>query len=234
MLPRPLPHFVLDFLSIVLIDLLLAGDNALVIALVVRGLPGHQRRPAVACGAALAVVLRVALTFFAARLLEVEYLRLAGGAFILWIAIKVLTDASGEQSKERAPASLLQAIGWIVMADLTMSTDNILAVAGASHGSFGLILFGLGLSIPFLVVSSSLLSKLMDRYPAIVYIGAAILGRVGGEMMLTDTRVVRALHPSDAVRWTAEASLAIAVVLVGWLLSRRARKSAVNPQQLIG
>jgi len=179
MLPQFGPHFLLDFLSIVMIDLLLAGDNALVIALVVRGLPERQRRPAIACGAALAVVLRVALTFFAARLLEVEYPRLAGGAFILWIAVKVLMDASGKDSQERTPASLFQAIVWIVMADLTMSTDNILAVAGASHGSLGLILFGLGLSIPFLVVSISLLSTLMDRYPAIVYIGAAILGRVG-------------------------------------------------------
>jgi YjbE family integral membrane protein len=228
MLSRFGPHFALDFLSIVLIDLLLAGDNALVIAMVVRGLPASRRRPAIACGAALAVVLRVALTFCAARLLEVEYLRLAGGAFILWIAVKVLIDASGEDSNERAPASLRQAIGWIVMADLTMSTDNILAVAGASHGSFGLILFGLGLSIPFLVVSSSLLSRLMDRYPAIVYVGAAILGRVGGELMLTDLRVVRAFHPSDPLRWIVEGTLAIAVVLAGRMLSRRAQEREVN------
>lgn len=214
------PHFLIDCLSIILIDLLLAGDNALVIALVVRALPARQRRIAIACGAGLAVVLRVGLTFVAARLLQVQFLQLIGGVLIVWIAVKVLVDAGSEASARKAPARLIQAIGWIVMADLTMSTDNILAVAGASHGSLPLIVFGLCVSIPLVVFSSSLLSILMDRYPIIVYLGAAILGKVGGEMIVKDAWVVKELHPSGAAGYAVEGVVALGVVLTGWVLSR--------------
>ena len=140
------PHFLIDCLSIIFIDLLLAGDNALVIALVVRGLPRPERRMAVVSGALLAVILRVALTFTAAQLLKLEFVRLAGGIFVAWIAVKVLLDASSEAAAAKAPRNLLQAICWIVLADITMSVDNILAVAGASKGSFALILFGLAVA----------------------------------------------------------------------------------------
>ncbi|MCL4403027.1 MAG: TerC family protein [Acidobacteria bacterium] len=216
----PGSHFLLDCLSIILIDLLLAGDNALVIALVVRALPKRQRFMAIGAGAGIAVVLRVALTFVAAQLLQVEFLQLAGGAFVLWIAVKVLVDAGSGKADARQPARLSQAICWIVLADITMSTDNILAVAGASHGSLELIWFGLCVSIPFVIFSSSLLSRLMDRYPVVVYLGAAILGKVGGDMMLTDAFVVRHIHPSDAVRYGVDAALAIAVVVAGRIVNQ--------------
>src|SRR5215469_4150261 len=144
-------QFLLNGLRIVLIDLLLAGDNALVIALAGRSLPPRERRVGTACGAALAVILRVALTFVAARMLTVPYLKLAGGLFVLWVAWKVLGDVCETPETKPAPKRLLEAIWYVVFADLTMSTDNIIAIAGSSNGHLGLIIFGLALSIPFVV-----------------------------------------------------------------------------------
>jgi len=216
-------HLLLNALRLVLIDLLLAGDNALVIALAVRALPKPQRRLGIVGGASGAVVLRVALTTVAARLLTVPYLQIAGGLFILWIALKVIIDASSSPDEAHAPHRLWQAIWYIVVADITMSTDNILAIAGASHGDFWLILFGLAVSIPFIVFSSNLLATLMDRFPALIYLGAAILGQVGGEMLLTDPLVTRAWNPSETVRWAVEAGLAIAILISGRAVAARAR-----------
>lgn len=214
-------HYLIDCLSIIVIDLLLAGDNALVIALAVRALPKRQRRVALLAGAWLAVLIRVAVTFLAAKLLEVEYVQFAGGAFVVWIAVKVLRDAKSEEPPSVTPGELWRAIGSIVVADLTMSTDNILAVAGASKGNVWLIVFGLALSIPLVVSSSTFLAFIMDKYPVTMYLGVAILGRVGGEMMLGDPLVRRLLHPSDALRYGVELALMAAIVAAGRLLSRR-------------
>src|SRR5512137_3005989 len=155
--------------SIVLIDLILAGDNAVVIAMAVRSLPREHRRRGIVLGSAAAVLLRVVATFFVAQLLRAPYVKLLGGLLIGWIAIKLF-----------------------VVADITMALDNMLAVGGASHGDIFLLLFGLALSIPFVVFTSGLLSLLMDRYPVIVYLGAAVLGKVSAEMILTDP-VVRSV-----------------------------------------
>jgi YjbE family integral membrane protein len=220
-------HLLLNALRLVLIDLLLAGDNALVIALAVRALPKPQRRLGIIGGASGAVVLRVVLTTFAARLLTVPYLQIAGGLFILWIALKVLIDASSEPDESRAPHRLWQAVWYIVLADITMSTDNILAIAGASHGDFWLILFGLAVSIPFIVLSSNLLANLMDRFPALIYLGAAILGQVGGEMLLTDPLVTRIWNPAEPIRYAIEAGLAITIILVGRRLCRQRNVSVI-------
>jgi len=222
-MPPFVSHFLIDGLSIVLIDLLLAGDNALVIALAVRGLPKQQRRRAIIFGAAAAVVLRVALTIVAAQLLGIQFVRLAGGAFVLWIAVRVLGDASSEPPETAVQRHFLKAIWFIVFADITMSADNILAIAGASHGDDWLILFGLGLSIPFVVASSNLLALLMDRYPLIIYIGSAILGKVGAEMMLTDPFVVRTLNPSNVLLHWVEGGAVAAILVLGFLVHRRSR-----------
>jgi|SRR5271157_1005073 len=217
----PISHLILRVLAIVWIDLLLAGDNALVIALAVRSLPPRQRRIGSAFGAAAAVALRVGLTFIAAQFLNVQYLKLAGGLFVLWIAVKVLVDASEPPELEIKPKQLLQAVWYIVFADLTMSTDNVLAVAGASGGSFELILFGLALSIPFVIFSANLLAELMNRYPILIYLGAGILGQVAGEMIMTDRFTIRLFHPSDMARYIVEGVLVVAVVAAGKLLSRK-------------
>ncbi len=216
-----IPRFVLDGLSIILIDLLLAGDNALVIAMAVRPLSQRERRIGTIFGAAAAVILRVGITILAARLLGVEFIKLVGGALVVWIAVKVIADASSPPPEAAAPRHFLQAIWFIVVADITMSTDNVLAIAGASHGSVPLIIFGLGLSIPFVVFSSNLIAILMDRYPVTVYLGAAILGKVGGEMMITDPFVVARLHPPQYVAYGVEIAAIVLILAVGRILTAR-------------
>jgi len=222
-------QFLLNGFSIVLIDLLLAGDNALVIAMAVRALPRHQRRIGTVGGAILAVVLRVALTAVASELLTWEYVELAGGLFVLWIALKVLVDASDPPDAAPAPHRLLQTIWFIVLADLTMSVDNILAIAGAAHGHFPLVVFGLALSIPFVVFSSNLLADLMDRYPFAIYVGVAVLGKVGGDMVMSDRFITRAAHPTEAVRYVIDAILIAALVFGGRRLGASRRRQAENP-----
>ncbi len=225
--PGSVSQLIVDGLSIVLIDLLLAGDNAVVIAMAVRALPQSQRRVAIACGAAAAVTLRIAITIAAVQLLHVEFLKLAGGALVLWIAVKVLSDARSQVDKIPARGQLLQAIWLIVVADITMSIDNVLAVAGAAHGSVPLIIFGLGMSIPLIVFSSQLIATLMDRYTAIVYLGAALLGRVGAEMMMTDPFVVRTLRPTAPAVWAVEIAAICGIFLAGkYLVSQRAANTS--------
>jgi YjbE family integral membrane protein len=215
-------RLLIDGLSIILIDLLLAGDNALVIAMAVRGLPPKQRRVAIGFGSAAAVALRVAITIVAARLLGIEFIKLVGGAFVLWIAVQVLADAGRPPEAEPVPGHLLKAVWFIVFADITMSIDNVLAVAGAARGSIPLIVFGLAVSIPFVVFSSNLIVSMMDRYAAVVYIGAGILGKVGAEMMATDPFVARTLRPTAAVTYIAEGVAIGLVLIVGRLLCQKA------------
>jgi YjbE family integral membrane protein len=217
--------FVFGFVSIIIIDLVLAGDNAVVIAMAVRVLPKAQRLKGIVFGAGAAVVLRVILTFFAAQLLQISYVKLAGGIVILWIAVKLFLEAGVDENGQKEARNLWQAIWVIVIADITMSTDNVLAVAAASKGSLFLLIFGLGLSIPFVVFASNLLSKLMDRYPIIIYIGAAILGRVGGEMMMTDPFVLKVLNPSKFLQYGVEVFCVVGVIGVGmWWKHRHSLK----------
>jgi len=206
--------------SIVVIDLILAGDNAVVIAMAVRSLPTSQRRKGILLGAGAAVVLRVLATFFVSQMLRIQFIKLVGGALILWIAVKLFVEGAPEEGLDREATNLWQAIRIIVIADITMSVDNMLAVAGASHGNMFLLLFGLGLSIPFVVFTSNLLAMLMDKYPIIIYLGAAILGRVGGEMMITDPVMESWLHPSKMAVYAVEVLFAVGVVVVGkiWVL----------------
>ena len=217
--------FLSALFSIVIIDLILAGDNAVVIAMAVRSLPHEQRKKGIIFGAGAAVLLRVVLTFFVAQLLNVSYVKLAGGALILWIAVKLFVEGAPEEANGREAKTIWQAIKVIVIADITMSLDNMLAVGGASHGNMFLLLFGLGLSIPFIVLTSNLLSMLMDKYPIIIYIGAAILGKVGGEMIITDPFTIRLLpdsllaadrlHPLPLLQYSVEALFAAGVIVAG-------------------
>jgi YjbE family integral membrane protein len=212
--------FCVGFLSIVLIDLVLAGDNAVVIALAVKSLHGKQRTTGIIAGAGAAVALRVVLTFFVAQLLTISFIKLLGGMLILWIAVKLFIEGAPEDKFQKPAATFWQAIRVIVIADLIMSTDNILAVAGACKGNFFLLLFGLALSIPFVVFTSSLLSMLMDKYPIIVWIGAAVLGRVGGEMIITDPWVVEKIDPSKTLQYACEIIGAVGVLAVAKLYMR--------------
>ncbi len=228
--------FCVGFLSIVLIDLVLAGDNAVVIALAVKNLQGKQRTTGIIAGAGAAVALRVVLTFFVAQLLTISFIKLLGGMLILWIAVKLFIEGAPEDKFQKPATTFWQAIRVIVIADLIMSTDNILAVAGACKGNFFLLLFGLALSIPFVVFTSSLLSMLMDKYPIIVWIGAAVLGRVGGEMIITDPWVVSKIDPSKTLQYACEIMGAVGVLVVAklymrWKISKQENSSTVKASE---
>jgi YjbE family integral membrane protein len=210
-------NFLSSLVSIILIDLILAGDNAVVIAMAVRSLPAAQRKKGIIYGAGAAVLLRVIATFFVAQLLQIQFVKLIGGILITWIAVKLFMEGVPEDNINKEASSLVQAIKIIVIADITMATDNMLAVGGASHGNLFLLLFGLGLSIPFVVFTSNLLSMLMDKYPLIIYIGAAILGKVGGEMIITDPVTVNMLNPGKMVKYSVEVIFAIGVIVAGKL-----------------
>ena len=221
-------QFFSALLSIVIIDLVLAGDNAVVIAMAVKKLEGRQRTLGIALGAGGAVVVRVVCTFFVAKLLTISFVKLLGGAVILWIAVKLLVEGAEEESVKEA-GNLWQALWIIIVADMSMGIDNMLAVGGASHGNFFLLMFGLILSIPFVVFMSSLLAKLMDRFPIILYIGSGLLGKVGGEMMITDPVVHRLLQPSKGLEYTVMITFTIGVIALGrWILNRR-RQTAMAP-----
>lgn len=206
--------FLIRGLKVVLVDILLAGDNAVLIAMAVRGLPPSQRKQGIFAGAGVAVLLRIILTFFAAKLLGLPYLRLIGGAMVLWIAVKLLVDAAEHEKPGKTATTLWQAVWLILVADITMSLDNILAVAAASKGDLALLIFGLGLSIAFVVFTSDIVSKLMDRFPVIIYFGSAILGQVGGEMIVAD------FHVSHTVSIATQAGCAVAVVGLGRFLAK--------------
>ena len=215
-------QFLVAVLSIVLIDLVLAGDNAGVIAMAVRNLPGKQRLWGIALGAGAAVVVRVIATFLVAQLLNIQFIKLVGGAVIIWIAVKLLSEGADEECEDKECGSIWQAVWIIIVADMSMGIDNMLAVGAASHGNLFLLLFGLVLSIPFVVFMSNILSKLMNKYPIILWLGAGILGKVGGEMMITDPWVHSLLNPP---KWVEYAVMVFFVAFVcglsKWIASRR-------------
>ena len=215
-------EFLLAVASIVLIDLVLAGDNAVVIAMAVRNLPGKQRLWGIALGAGAAVVVRVVATFLVAQLLNIQFIKLVGGAVIIWIAVKLLSEGADEECAEKECGSIWQAVWIIIVADMSMGIDNMLAVGAASHGNLFLLLFGLVLSIPFVVFMSNILSKLMNKYPIILWLGAGILGKVGGEMMITDPWVYGLLNPP---KWVEYAVMVFFVAFVcglsKWIAIRR-------------
>ena len=217
-------HFISGLISILIVDLTLRGDNAVVIAAAARRLPKALRKRALAAGAACAVLALVVATFFATRLLQVKFLQLLGGIAILWIAVGMFKEEAPLESSASHLTSFWKAMWFIVVADVTMSLDNILAIAAIAEGSIVLLLFGLGLSIPLVFIASGLLANLMDKYPVIIYIGAALLGRVAGHMVMTDAFIVQTLAPGAVWRYTAEAVGVVGVLLTGWWMKRRSAK----------
>jgi YjbE family integral membrane protein len=223
-------QFFTAVMSIILIDLVLAGDNAVVIAMAVKNLPDRQRLWGIALGAGAAVVVRVIATFLVAQLLNIQFIKLVGGAVIIWIAVKLLSEGADEECQERECGSLWQAVWIIVVADMSMGIDNMLAVGAASHGNFFLLLFGLVLSIPFVVFMSNILAMLMNKYPIILWLGAGILGKVGGEMMITDPWVHGLLSPPKWVEYAVMVFFVLVVCGLSKLLLNR-RKAAISIEQ---
>ncbi len=218
------PQFWVAVLQIIIIDILLSGDNAVVIALACRNLSGRQRRLGIIWGVGGAIGLRVILTFFAVTLLTVSYVKLVGGALLLWIGIRLVLPQHADSGQEiKAAGSLMSAIRTIIVADLVMSLDNVIAVAAAARDSVFLLVFGLALSIPLMVWASQLILRLMDRYPMIILGGGALLGWIALSMAITDPVLMPVLDPYERwLSWVAPISGALLVLITGkWAAARR-------------
>jgi YjbE family integral membrane protein len=215
--------------AVIWVNAVLSCDNAVVIALAVRGLPARERVRAVAWGAGLALVLRIALTAAAVELLKLPFLRIAGGLALMWIGVRLLAPGS-EDRAVAARDGLLPAILTIVVADLTMSLDNVIAVAAAAQGSLLALVMGLAVSMPFIVFGAALLLKLIERHPMIIVLGAAIIGWVAGGLLVTDPLVVEWLARNlpwlhdGAMTWAAAAGALLVVGAGKWLATSAARK----------
>jgi YjbE family integral membrane protein len=206
-------------LQIIWVNILLSGDNAVVIALACRGLPQEQRKKAVLLGAGAAVVLRIIFTLMTTALMGLPWVKLIGGLVLLWIAIKLLVPEDDEHDIA-AGSNLWKAVQTVAIADVVMSLDNVIAIAAVAKGDWGLIIFGLLVSIPLVVFGSQLIMMVMDKYPLIVWAGAALLGYVAAEIIIEDT-VVAHLFAGKYAHWIAEALGVFIVVFVGYLLRRK-------------
>lgn len=234
--------FLLSLLQVVWIDILLSGDNAVVIAMACRSLPAHQRKLGIFLGAGVAVGLRILFALIISYLLGVPYLRVAGGLLLFWIALKLIQgEDEGEGHEVKASESLWKAVRTIAIADAVMSLDNVVAIAAASRGHPELFIFGLLLSIPLIMAGASLITNLLTRFPIFVWAGAALLGYIAAEMIVTDPVVLGWLSnaypqlvvpdpghppldikPVGMVLYSAAAIGALFVIAGGWLLGRSA------------
>lgn len=218
--------------QIVLIDILLGGDNAVVIALACRNLPKRQRMQGILWGTAGAIALRVLLISFALVLLDIPFLKITGALLLLWIGVKLLAPAVDEHGNVSAGTSILSAIRTIIVADFAMSLDNVIAIAGAAQNThsdhqLAYVIFGLCLSVPIIIWGSTLVLKLIDRFPVVVTFGAGLLGWIAGGMLITDVWLVQQYgEPSTALKLSSEVAGAILVVILGKSLLVRRRQVA--------
>lgn len=219
--------------QIIMIDILLGGDNAVVIALACRNLPPKLRWQGILWGTAGAIGLRVILIFFAVSLLQVPLLKVVGGLLLLWIGVKLLMPEDDGHGNLEGGSTLISAIKTIIIADFVMSLDNVIAIAGAAQNAhadhqMGLVIFGLLVSVPIIIWGSTLVLRLIDRYPLVVTFGAALLGWIAGGMLITDVLVVQYLgEPTNITKYGLEILCAVFVVLLGrWLASRSKSRKA--------
>ena len=228
------PEFWLRLAGISVLNLLLSGDNALVIALAVRALPKRKRVLGQIWGGVGAVVLRLVFVAIVSVLLRVPMLQLVGGLLLVWIALKLVRPAADVAGEVRHGTSLWEAVWIIIVADVTMSLDNVLAIAAAAHGDLVLVMFGIGLSLPIVIWGAGLLAHLMNRYAWIVWIGGGLLGFVAGEMLMEDPMVARWLGEAVAGALHRPVSLGIGAVItaIGWWLARASRHHAHVPEKL--
>ena len=223
------PEFWVALAQIIMINIVLSGDNAVVIALACRSLPQKQQKMAIMFGSVGAIVLRLVLTFFAVYLLTLPYLKLLGAVLLLWIGIGLLKGDDGEEELE-GHANLVAAIKTIVVADLVMSLDNVIGVAAAAKGDVPLLVFGLVISIPLIIFGSAIILKLMNRFPVIITLGAGLLGWVAGEMALTDPSSTHFVEQHHYLHNVLPALGAVVVVVVGKWLATRGQTPATADQ----
>jgi YjbE family integral membrane protein len=223
------PLFWTAIAKIIGVNIVLSGDNAVVIALAARSLPERQQRQAIRWGAGAAVLLRVVLTAFAVALLALPWLKLAGAALLLWIGVKLLVPAQ-DGGAMHASENLLAAIRTILVADVVMSLDNVIAVAAAAGGDWVLLVIGLAISIPLVVFGATLLVKVMERYPIVITVGAALIGFVAGEMAWEDRAIiaVTGMHPESFKYALATLCAAFVVVMGQWLAQRATSRNAAS------
>ena len=220
------PEFWTALLKIIGVNIVLSGDNAVVIALAARSLQGKQQKQAIFWGSGAAIVMRIVLTLFAVKLLELEWLKLIGSVLLLWIGVKLLLPEDGDEDIE-ASDNLWTAIKTILIADLVMSLDNVIAVAAAAGGHWGLLIIGLAISIPLVIFGATLLLKLMERWPIIITIGAGLLGFVAGEMAWEDGAIKGFTSQFPPMtKYVLAVAGAIFVVGLGRNLSGRSLKQA--------
>ncbi|PZE22677.1 TerC family protein [Paenibacillus xerothermodurans] len=208
-------EWLLLFLQIMLINIVLSGDNAVVIALASKNLPLHQRRQAIWWGAFGAIALRLILTVIAVYILTVPYIQAAGSLLLMWIAIKLLTDEEGHSHVKEA-ATLGKAVWTIIVADFVMSLDNVLAIAAKADNNLTVIILGIGLSVPIIIWGSTAVMGLLNKFPILVYLGAAILGYTAGEMLVKDA-VVADMLLSDVPHWIVPVVASVIVIAAGLL-----------------
>jgi YjbE family integral membrane protein len=216
------PAFWIALLQIIGADIVLSGDNAVVIALATRSLPPHQQKKAIVWGTLAAVVMRVTLTIVAVTLLRLPALKLIGAVLLSWIAVQLLLPEEEDAATGMATGTLGAAIRTILLADLVMSMDNVIAIAAAAKGSVLLLMIGLALSIPLVVFTSTFLLRVMERYPLIIVLGAALLGWVAGEMLISDPLLIEWISTQPAwLHYAVPTLLALAVVMIGKQLAAR-------------
>jgi len=220
-------QFWLAALEIIVINVLLSGDNAVVIALACRNLPPAQRKWGVIWGAVGAIVLRIVLTYFAVTLLTLPYLKIVGGILLLWIGVKLIAEEEGDgEGEEKVAASdkLMAAVRTVIVADLVMSIDNVLGVAAAAKGSLLLLVFGLVVSIPLVIAGSQIIMRLIERFPVLILAGGGLLGWVAGEMIVEDGALVAWIEGNaHLLHWAVPVAGVLVVVGVAkWMQSRQA------------
>jgi YjbE family integral membrane protein len=221
------PEFWIGLVKIVWINIILSGDNAVVIAMAARSLPPHQQRKAVFWGSGAAVVLRIVLTVVAAKLMALPYLQIVGGLLLLWIGVQLLGEEDDDgEGEAKSYGSLMAAVRTILLADLVMSLDNVIAVAAAAQGSLTLLILGLAISIPLVIFGSTLMIKLMERFPIIVVLGAALIGWVGGETIVSDAVLGEFAKTNGWLHYAGAVAGALLVVGLGKMLQARARAQA--------
>ena len=215
------PDFWIGLVKIIWINIILSGDNAVVIALAARSLPPEQQKKAVMIGSGAAVVLRIVLTVVAAKLLELSFLQIIGGALLLWIGYQLLTGDEEGEGESKGKGGMMAAVRTILIADLVMSLDNVIAVAATAQGNMVLLILGLAISIPLVIFGSTLMIKLMERFPVIVTLGAALIGWVGGETIVNDNIMHDYAIAHPWLHYVAAAAGAILVVAVGKFVKAR-------------
>jgi YjbE family integral membrane protein len=220
------PDFWIGLLKIIWINIILSGDNAVVIALAARSLPEHQQKKAIMFGSGAAVVLRIVLTVVAAKLLALSYLQIIGGLLLLWIGTQLLGGEDEDEGEGGEKAGLWVAIRTILIADLVMSLDNVIAVAAAAKGSMVLLILGLAISIPLVIFGSKLMIKLMDRFPVIVTLGAALIGWVGGETIVSDVALQSIVEANHWMHTAFPVLGAVIVLAIGKLTGGKKEASA--------